>query len=78
MHRGVRNGPVHLYESGNEWTAVALCGRRVKLWNMEGDTEEDFCPRCITVARQRLQPNNVFAATQLSTNNSEIEKRLTQ
>lgn len=47
---GVRNGPVHLFgekQQRNEWDATALCGRRCKQWNFEGETEEDFCPRCV-------------------------------
>lgn len=58
-HRGVRNGPVHLFTHGNEWSAIPLCGRRVQLWNFEGETETDFCPRCIRAALTRLQ----FTAT---------------
>lgn len=44
---GVRRGPVHLFESGNEFNAVSLCGKRAKFRNFEGETEEDFCPRCV-------------------------------
>lgn len=51
--RGVRWGPSHLFTHGNEWNAVALCGRRVKLWNFEGHTETDICPRCRTAAELR-------------------------
>lgn len=58
--RGVRNGPVHLFAlplplqsrpGMNERRAASLCGRRVKLWNFEGETDTDFCPRCIAAAR---------------------------
>jgi len=50
---GVRHGPAHLFRTDaalKEWSAVALCGRRVKMWNFEGETTSDFCPRCIKAA----------------------------
>lgn len=52
-HSGTRWGPVHLFTHGNEWSAVPLCGRRVKLWNFEGDTESDFCRKCLRIAREK-------------------------
>lgn len=60
-HRGVRNGPVHLFSlqrrrpGVNERSAAPLCGRRVKMWNFEGETDTDFCPRCIAAARRLLE-----------------------
>lgn len=62
-HRGTRYGPVHLFTGGNEWDAVALCGRRVKLWNFEGETESDFCPRCIEAARTKNYDQGLFPKT---------------
>jgi len=48
---GTRYGPVHLFAvTGRK--AVPLCGRRVLRWNFEGETEEDFCPRCLKIARR--------------------------
>lgn len=52
-HSGVRWGPVHLFHGDrrqDEWSAIPLCGRRVKLWNFEGETETDFCERCLREA----------------------------
>lgn len=54
-HCGTRNGPVHLFMGNRrqrEWNASPLCARRVKLWNFEGETETDFCPRCLRAARK--------------------------
>ena len=53
---GTRRGPVHLFSSGNEFTAVTLCGTKSKLWNFEGETKFDFCPRCLAAAKRLQSP----------------------
>lgn len=61
-HSGTRWGPVHLFDSEQEtvdrngFCTVPLCGRRVKRWNFEGETETDFCPKCLRIARENQQP----------------------
>lgn len=56
---GTRHGPVHLFDpeqrtvDRNGYCTLPLCGRRVKRWTFEGETDDDFCPRCVAVAQAR-------------------------
>lgn len=50
-HSGTRWGPVHLFDFNNGDGKAPVCGRMVKRWNFEGDTESDFCRKCIALIR---------------------------
>jgi hypothetical protein len=44
---GTRYGPVHLFVKDSK---AAICGTKSKRWNGEGETETDFCRRCLKEA----------------------------
>ncbi len=52
---GTRWGPVHLFSGGTANRPLPLCGRQVKQWNFEGETIEDFCPKCLRLALAALE-----------------------
>lgn len=52
---GTRNGPVHLFGKPFE---RPLCRRAVRSWNFEGETETDFCRKCLRIATEQHDTRN--------------------